>query len=149
LYTRTRPIFLLKKYPFDPKTGKFDRQQGKVIVDLTNAKAGPDGLTLSPDKKHLIVALWNDDEGATEGEARQYNIETGKLERIFVVPGAPRVTCPILVKDKVILTTAWEGSLKLKNAQPNSGRVFVADTKGDGFDFGDIPESLRFLTAKL
>jgi len=143
------PDLQIKKYPFDPKTGKFDRQQGKVIVDLTDAKAGPDGLTLTPDKKHLIVALWNDDEDATEGQARQYNLETGKLERIFVVPGAPRVTCPILVKDKVILTTAWEGSLKLKKAQPNSGRVFVADTKGNGFDFGDIPESQRFLTAKL
>jgi len=115
-----------KKYPFDPKTGKFDAQKGQVIVDLISTKCSPDGLTLTPDKKHLIVALWNDDENATQGEARQYSVETGKLERIFVVPGAPRVTCPILVKDKVILTSAWEGSLKLKNAQPNSGRVFLS-----------------------
>jgi len=140
---------VVKKYPFDPKTGKFDNQKGLVIVDLIDTKCSPDGLTLTPDKKHIIVALWNNDENATQGEARQYSLETGKLERIFVVPGAPRVTCPILVKDKVILTSAWEGSLKLKNAQPNSGRIFIADTKADGFDFGDIGESQHFLTAKL
>jgi len=131
------------------KTGKFSASDSKIIVDLRGASGVPDGLKLTPDKKHLIVALWNDDVMAPEGEARQYNLATGELERIFVVPGAPRVTCPILVKDKVILTTAWEGSEELKNRQPNSGRVFVADTKGDGFDFGDIPESLRFITAKL
>jgi len=141
------PDGTIKKYLFDPKTGKFD-PAGHIVVDLRHVNAGPDGLTLSPDKKHLIVALWNDDENATQGEARQYNVETGKLERIFIVPGSPRVTCPILVKDKVILTTAWEGSEKLKKAQPNSGRIFIADTTGDGFDFGDIPESLKF-SAKL
>jgi len=141
------PDGTIKKFRFDPKTGTFDRN-GVVIIDVRDSKASPDGLTLSPDKKHLIVALWNDDENATQGEARQYNLETGKLERIFVVPGAPRVTCPILVKDKVILTSAWEGSVKLRDAQPNSGRIFVADTTCDGFDFGPIPESLKF-NAKL
>jgi len=143
------PDGVIKKYPFDPKTGKFDFASGQVIVDVRGTNSGPDGLTLSPDKKHLIVALWNDDEEATQGEAHQYNVQTGQLERIFVVPGAPRVTCPILVKDKVILTTAWEGSLKLKNAQPNSGRIFIADTKGDGFDFGEIAESKKYLASKL
>jgi len=141
------PDCTIKKYRFDPKTGTFDRN-GVVLIDVSDTKAYPDGLTLSPDKKHLILALWNDDENATQGEARQYNLETGKLERIFVVPGAPRVTCPILVKDKVIITSAWEGSEKLKKAQPNSGRIFVADTTCDGFDFGPIPESLKF-RAKL
>jgi len=141
------PDGTIKKYLFDPKKGKFDRN-GIVIIDVRDTGAFPDGLTLSPDKKHLIVALWNDDETAPQGEARQYNLETGKLERIFIVPGAPRVTCPILVKDKVIITTAWEGSEKLKNAQPNSGRIFIADTTADGFDFGNIPDSLTY-RAKL
>jgi len=138
------PDQTIKKYLFDPKTGKFDRN-GQVVVDLRNLSTSfPDGLTISPDKKHLIVALWNDDENATQGEARQYNVETGQLERIFVVPGSPRVTCPILVQDKVLLTTAWEGSPKLRDAQPNSGRLFVAETTGDGFDFGKIGVSLTF-----
>jgi len=92
------------------------------------------------------VALWNDDEDATNGEARQYNVETGRLERVFILEGSPRVTCPILVKDKVILTTAWEGSEKLRKAQPDAGKLFVADTTGDGFDFGNISESQRFVT---
>jgi len=142
------PEGVIKKYPFDPKTGHFEASKGVIVVDLRGTNAGPDGLTLSPDKKHIIVALWNDNEKETKGEAHQYNVETGKLERIFVVPGAPRVTCPILIKDKVILTTAWEGSELLKNTQPNSGKVFIADTTGDGFDFGDIPDSLLF-QAKL
>jgi len=144
------PDKLIKKYPFDPKSGKFDSQKGQIIVDLQDGTCFPDGLTLSPDKKHLIVALWNNDEDATNGEARQYNIETGRLERVFIVPGSPRVTCPILVKDKVILTSAWEGSEKLRKAQPNAGRLFVADTTGDGFDFGNVSESQLFVTqAKL
>eukprot|EP01124_Arcella_intermedia_P016607 TRINITY_DN23217_c0_g1_i1.p1 TRINITY_DN23217_c0_g1~~TRINITY_DN23217_c0_g1_i1.p1 ORF type:complete len:341 (-),score=53.10 TRINITY_DN23217_c0_g1_i1:52-1035(-) len=141
---------VVKKFPFDPINGKVNHLKGEVIVDVRPLKVSPDGLTLSPDKKHLIVALWNDDEGAKYGEAHQYSMETGKLERIWRVPGAPRVTCPILVKDRVILTTAWEGSVRLKETQPNSGRLFIGDTKGDGYDFGNIQESKTFkLQAKL
>jgi len=139
------PDKAIKKYPFDAKAGTIEEKDAKVVVDLTNETVKfPDGMTLSPDKKHLIVAMWNDDENSSEGEARQYSVETGELERIFIVPGAPRVTCPILVKDKVILTTAWEGSEKLKEREPNTGKVFFCETTGDGFNFGEIQESLKF-----
>lgn len=121
--------------------------QSDIHLDLTDLDGCPDGMTITPDKKSLVVAIYNGDANARDGQARQYNIESGKLERVFEFPGAPRVTCPafFVYKSEVLLgvTTAVEADEQgattlLKNA-PNSGCVMFSRT-----EFKDMPQIVQY-----
>ena len=112
-----------------------------VIVDLTSENVFPDGMIMTPDHQSLIVAIYNPDD-ADAGEARQYSLQTGELQRRWLCPGAAQVTCPQLVKTSIgvqlVLTTAVEHlpAERLKT-QPNAGSLFIGETEFNSI--GDQP----------
>lgn len=104
-----------------------------VVVDLTTEDVFPDGMILTPDRKSLIVALYNPADPEF-GEARQYGIHSGVIEHTWTCPGSPRVTCPQLIQHdgtiKLLLTTAvehMEAEQQAKHA--NAGCLFLGDTE--------------------
>lgn len=111
-------------------SGEVSREE--VVVDLTAEEVFPDGMILTPDRKSLIVALY--DPGDPEaGAARQYSIETGQLEHTWLCPGSPRVTCPQLINRDgeilLLLTTAVEHMEADQQAKhPNAGCLFIGGT---------------------
>jgi len=120
---------------------RFDLTSGTVsdertVVDLTAEAVFPDGMILTPDDQSLIVALY--DPGDPEaGQARQYSLATGQLERIWRCPGSPRVTCPQLVERDgqvwLVLTTAVEHmSVEQQERHLNAGCLFIAETDYSG-----------------
>lgn len=104
----------------------------QTVVDLTAEPVFPDGMILTPDEKSLIVALY--DPGDPEaGQARQYSLEDGSLQRIWRCPGSPRVTCPQLLEHDgsvwLVLTTAVEHMPDDQQARhPSAGSLFIART---------------------
>lgn len=113
------------------KTAEIQREE--VVVDLTAEEVFPDGLILTPDRKSLIVALY--DPGDPEaGAARQYCIETGLLEHTWYCPGSPRVTCPQLISRQgvimLLLTTAVEHmEADQQSRHSNAGCLFIGETQ--------------------
>lgn len=112
-----------------------------VVIDLTSEEIFPDGMILTPDHLHLIVALYNPGD-PDAGEARQYNLASGKLETVWTCPGSPRVTCPQLIchegRVRLLLTTAVEHMpAEQEKTHRNAGCLFVGDT--EFFCVGDQP----------
>ena len=104
----------------------------KVLLDLTNDPAVPDGAILTPDKTGLIVSMFLPEQ-AGDGQTRLYDLQSGELKHIWHMPGSPQNTCPALVpsggKLKLVVTTAIEHmSDEVKRESPNAGQLFVADT---------------------
>lgn len=126
---------------------RLDIERGQVeplsaVIDLGGEPVFPDGMVATPDGRSVIIAIYNP-EPAEYGEARQYSIETGQLERVWRCPGSPQVTCPCLVRDqgsvKLVLTTAVEHmSAERQVGAPNAGCLFIAETP-----FMDLPEPPR------
>lgn len=118
---------------------RFDEQavsltDKRTLLDLTDVPGFPDGLCLDPSKQHLLVALFNTDAAVTNGELRQFALSTGALEKIYLLGGAPQVTCPMLLPGRVIITTAREGMSDERLGRcPNSGRMFIAPTEFNEF----------------
>ncbi|MEZ6118294.1 MAG: SMP-30/gluconolactonase/LRE family protein [Pirellulaceae bacterium] len=127
------------RWMLDTNSGKVSEPQ--VVVDLVGSDVFPDGMIMTPDEKSLIVAIYDPRE-SNHGEARQYSIATGQLERTWICPASPRVTCPQLIERngrvELLLTTADEGmSPELRSKSHNAGALFVGET---GFDSaGECP----------
>jgi len=107
-------------------------RQPRVVVDLTQEPVSPDGMIMTPDHRHLIVAIYDPRESAW-GEARLYEISSGQLLQVWRCAGSPRVTCPQLIERQgriqLLLTTADEGmSPELRARSPHAGCLFIADT---------------------
>lgn len=108
----------------------------QTVVDLTAEPVFPDGMILTPDENSLIVALY--DPGDPEaGQARQYSLADGSLQRIWRCPGSPRVTCPQLLEHDgsvwLLLTTAVEHMPDEQQARhPAAGSLFIARTEFPG-----------------
>ena len=112
-----------------------------VTVDLTAEPVFPDGMILAPDGAHLIVAIY-DPRDSHHGEARMYEIDSGKLKTVWRCPGSPRVTCPLLVQRQgrveLLLTTADEGMPPERRAKsPHAGCLFIGPT-----DFESLSDPL-------
>lgn len=117
-----------------------DLAQGKLshpatIVDLTNESVAPDGMIMTPDQKHLIIAIY-DPRDVVDGQARMYEIETGQLVAVWHCRKSPRVTCPQLIdyngQIKLVLTTADEGmSPAHREKCSHAGCLFLGDTTFD------------------
>jgi sugar lactone lactonase YvrE len=137
------PTKQVVEYQLDVEAATLEKQ--RVVVDLSDGGVFPDGMIASPDGTRLIVALYNPTDAP--GEARQYVIETGELERVWRVPKSPQVTCPQLVavdsQWKLFLTTAVEHMSADRQVQHSAaGSLFLADT---GWEVADDTTSRRFV----
>ena len=111
--------------------------ESNVYIDLTDLDACPDGMCITPDNKSLLIAIYNGTVEQKTGEARQYNIQNGKLERIFICNGAPRVTCPTYYTSNskifAAFTTAINGprheAAQLLDSAQHSGCILHAPTQ--------------------
>ncbi len=112
-----------------------------VAIDLTSYPGFPDGMCDCGDGT-VIVAFYNPEQAA-EGHAIRFHLTSGSAIEKWTTPGAPRVTCPVLIpyldRVKLVLTTAIEGMPPEMLAQcPNSGCLFIGDT-----DLIRMPEPQR------
>lgn len=140
------PTKTVVAYPFDPEEGLLG--ESRIVVDLRAGDSFPDGMIVTPDQASIIVAFY-DPRDVPHGEARQYRLADGALERVWRTGGSPRVTCPALVAGKgpdgkprvsLVLTTAVEHMTLSQEAQhPHAGCLFVGET-----DFTSIPANPRF-----
>lgn len=128
-------------YPFDAAEGTLG--EPRVVVDLRSGDSFPDGMIVTPDGASIIVGFY-DPRDVPHGEARQYRIADGELERVWRTGGSPRVTCPALVPTSngvaLVLTTAVEHMTLSQEAQhTHAGCLFIGET-----DYSSIPENSRF-----
>ncbi|GIW91273.1 MAG: gluconolactonase [Pirellulaceae bacterium] len=118
------------QYRLDATAGVLEEE--RVVVDLTEDPAFPDGMVASPDGNSLLVALYNPHPAAW-GEVRQYGIESGECEAVWRVPGSPQVTCPQLFyfegKVHLVITTAVEHMAPDRRREAHgAGCLFVMET---------------------
>jgi sugar lactone lactonase YvrE len=111
----------------------------QVVIDLTAEPVFPDGMIITPDERSLIVAIYDPREESEFGEARQYEIATGHLQRVWRCQASPRVTCPQLVahdgRVQLVLTTAAEVMPpEVRQRLSNAGCLFIAETDFDGLN---------------
>jgi sugar lactone lactonase YvrE len=114
---------------------------GGVAVDLRNVDGFPDGMADCGDGT-AVIAMY-DPGPAADGRAYHYDLRTGERLGDWLVPGSPRVTCPLLVERdgrvELVLTTAVEGMPDARRGEcPNAGDLFIAQT-----GFGRAPPSVR------
>jgi sugar lactone lactonase YvrE len=102
-----------------------------VAVDLRAVDGFPDGM-VDAGAGTAIIAMYNP-AAALDGRAYRYDLGTGERVGEWLIPGSPRVTCPLLVdKDggvQLVLTTAVEGMpAEQRRDCPHAGELFIADT---------------------
>lgn len=113
-----------------------------VVESRGFAPGFPDGMRPAPnptgrmEDESVVVAFYNP-EPATDGLVQQIRVADGAVLCEWVVPGAPRVTCPEFVEMdgevKLLLTTAVEGMPEdLRKMTPGSGALYIADTGFEG-----------------
>ncbi len=107
----------------------------RVLIDLTNDPAVPDGAMLTPCGEGIIVSMFHPG-NATDGEARHYDLATGKLVTTWVTPESPQNTCPMLIgingRVTLVMTTAVEHMDQARQQScPNAGCLFVGETDFD------------------
>jgi sugar lactone lactonase YvrE len=107
----------------------------RVLLDLTDDPGVPDGMTLTPDGRGLIVSIYLP-QPAPFGQTRWYDIDTGHLVAIWRTIDSPQNTCPQLVsvggKVWLIITTAVEHMPPQQRVgAPQAGAIFWAQTDFD------------------
>ncbi|HLK21167.1 MAG TPA: SMP-30/gluconolactonase/LRE family protein [Bryobacteraceae bacterium] len=128
----------ITRYHFD---AGLQRLLGSSLVTSPERLPGyPDGLRPAPDGESVIVAFYNP-EPVANGLAQQIRLADGEVLCEWVIPGAPRVTCPEFVlldgEVKILFTSALEGMPdETRRLAPASGSLFLADTP-----FHKLPEA--------
>lgn len=117
-------------YDLDISAGRLGPR--RILLDLTDDPAVPDGAILTPDGRGLIVSMFHPTDIGT-GETRWYSLDDGQLVEIWQTPGSPQNTCPNLVscdgKIVLLITTAAENMTPERLAAcPNAGCIFVGET---------------------
>lgn len=126
------PTKKVVRYKIDIGSGSISDEE--VVVDLAGVDAFPDGMIMSPDEQSLIVSFYNPNP-AEYGETHQYSLYSGDIEHVWRTPGSPQATCPLLIEVadgsiKLVITTAVEFMpAERRDAAPNAGALFIADTK--------------------
>jgi len=110
--------------------------EASIAVDLTSDSAVPDGMTLTPDEKSVIISMYNPNP-SEHGETRQYSLDGGTLEHTWITPGSPQNTCPQLLpwqgKIYLVITTAVENMPpERRHLSPEAGSLFHAKTDFEG-----------------
>ncbi len=101
-----------------------------TAIDLQHIDASPDGMADCGDGT-VVIAFYNPNK-VPNGKAVRYDLSTGEEIEEWIVPGSPRVTCPLIYEwggtKKLLLTTAVEGMPDDERAQaPNAGCLFQCD----------------------
>lgn len=127
----------ITRYHFDAALQRL--LESSLVTPPDSIPGYPDGLRPSPDGESVIVAFYNP-EPVTDGLARQIRLADGKVLCEWVIPRAPRVTCPEFVflegEVKILFTTAVEGMpAETRRIAPSSGSLFIADAP-----FQTLPE---------
>jgi sugar lactone lactonase YvrE len=73
------PTRLVVEYPLDLEHGRVGAR--RVVLDLTDDPAYPDGMITTPDRKGVVIAFYDPD-SAEAGEARQYDPATGEVQTV-------------------------------------------------------------------
>lgn len=126
------PTKKVVRYPIRIKDGTLG--EAELVVDVGDLEAVPDGMTMSPDEQSVIISFYNPNP-AEFGETRQYSLYDGSLEHIWLTPGSPQATCPLLLQMddgsiRIVITTAVEHmSAERRVDAPNAGGIFIADTR--------------------
>lgn len=128
LFDIDTPTKTVKKYAFDIK--KRSMELIGTAIDLQQVDAFPDGMADCGDGT-VVIAFYNPNL-VPNGKAIRYDLETGEAIEEWLVPGSPRVTCPLIYEwngsKKLLLTTAIEGMPDDQRAQaPNAGCLFECD----------------------
>jgi sugar lactone lactonase YvrE len=136
--TPTRQVV---EYPLDLEEGTVGAP--RVVLDLTDDPAYPDGMILTPDHEGVVIAFYNPD-SVGAGETRQYDLASGEAQVVWRTEGSPQVTCPQWLsldgRVALVLTTAVEHMSPQRLARcPNAGALFIADTP-----WSEPPEAPRF-----
>ncbi|MBU6387655.1 MAG: SMP-30/gluconolactonase/LRE family protein [Planctomycetes bacterium] len=109
LYDIDSPTRRVVAYRLDIERGQID--SGRLVVDLADQIGVPDGMTVTPDFKSLIISLYNP-ESALFGRTIQVSLEHGRVEREWRTGESPQATCPQWVvrdgKLGLVITTAVE-----------------------------------------
>lgn len=126
----------ITRYRFD---SKLESLLSRSLVTPPDSLPGyPDGLRPAPanaeggEGESVIVAFYNP-EPVADGVAQQLRLTDGKVLCEWLIPGAPRVTCPEFVfldgEVKIVFTTAIEGMpAESRRLAPASGTLFIAST---------------------
>lgn len=116
-----------------------ERVLSRSVIEPSGFAAGfPDGMRAAPNEtgrmedESVVVAFYNP-ESVADGFVQQIRVADGVVLCEWVVPGAPRVTCPEFVEMdgevKLLLTTALEGMpADVRKLAPGSGAIYLADT---------------------
>lgn len=114
------------RYRLDLAGGRLHEPQ--VVLDLRDQTGFPDGMVDAGDGS-IIIAFYNPDP-VPDGRAVRFDLRTGTALEVWIVPGSPRVTCPLLQQDRaLILTTAVEGMpTNQRQISPAAGDLFIAMT---------------------
>ena len=143
LYDIDSPTKKVVRYELDIEAGTIGPPH--TVIDLGDEAAVPDGMTITPDGKGLIVAIFKI-EPADNGETRCYDMESGEVTDVWLTPGSPQNTCPQLVgvgdEVKLVITTAVENMTPQALSKcPEAGRLFVGETD---YAIADLPEPVRY-----
>lgn len=133
----------ISKYRLDTRLEKV--LDAVLVKPVESLPALPDGLRPAPacldalEGESAVVAFYNPEDAAA-GLAQQIRLSDGEVIAEWVIPLAPRVTCPEFVKMdgevKLVFTTAVEGmSDEARTRAPGSGGLYIADTA-----FENVPE---------
>jgi len=136
------PTRQIAAYSLDIGSGKLGAR--RVLIDLTSDPAVPDGAMLTPDGTGVIVSMFHPGD-AIDGQARHYDLASGKLVTTWMTPGSPQNTCPMLAgidgRVSLVMTTAVEQMDQARqNACPNAGCLFIGET-----DFDRVTPTPTFL----
>jgi sugar lactone lactonase YvrE len=124
------PTRQIAAYSLDISAGTLGER--RVLIDMTQDPAVPDGMLITPDGKGVIVSMFHPG-GAPYGQARHYDLATGELLTVWQTPSSPQNTCPQLIafdsKIALVMTTAVEhmDEATLKSC-PNAGCLFIGET---------------------
>lgn len=131
LYDIDSPTRQVVSYGIDLATGACE--EPRVALDLRNQAGVPDGMTMTPDGRSLIISMYQPDPSPV-GRTLQIAIDSGLVEQEWILEESPQVTCPQWVshhgKASLVMTTAVEHMPESRRGEsPNAGSLFVVETE--------------------
>ena len=128
LFDIDTPRKKVTKYVLDMQTRSLESDG--TAIDLHDVDAMPDGMADCGDGT-VVIAFYNP-ASVPNGKAIRYDLTTSEAIEEWIVPGSPRVTCPLVYSWNgsrfLLLTTAVEGmDDETRMKAPNAGCLFQCD----------------------